>query len=108
MYITFEIKNDTAFTRKGNDLYATKEIDLYTAVLGGDATFDTMDGKIKLKVPPGTQNGTKVRLKNKGFPLYKKEGAFGDLYITYHISIPKDLTAEQKQLFTDLSKLSNE
>ena len=66
---------------------------------------DTLNGKIKLKVPPGTQNGTKVRLKGKGFPVYKQEGHFGDLYITYHVKIPVHLSEQEKKLFTELSKL---
>ena len=65
-----------------------------------------MDGKIKLKVNAGTQNGTKVRLKGKGFPVYKKEGEHGDLYVTWNIKVPTHLTEKQKELFTELSKLS--
>ena len=62
-----------------------------------------MSGKIKLKVQPETQNGTKTRLKGKGFPLYKKEGEFGDLYITYSIKIPTNLTEKQIDLFKQLA-----
>ncbi|HWB25824.1 MAG TPA: J domain-containing protein [Chitinophagaceae bacterium] len=105
LYITFVIANNTKFKRSGDDLYAETEIDLYTAVLGGEAMVDTLDGKVKLKVHAGTQNGTKTRLKGKGFPVYKKEGQFGDLYITYTVKIPTHLTEKQKELFTQLSKL---
>ncbi|PKP26562.1 MAG: molecular chaperone DnaJ [Bacteroidetes bacterium HGW-Bacteroidetes-2] len=106
LYITFNIINTPLFKRVGNDLFITKEIDLYTAVLGGEITLDTLQGKLKLNVSPGTQNGTKVRLKAKGFPLYKKENQFGDLYVTYQVVIPKELNEKQKQLFTELHKLS--
>ena len=105
LLITFVIKNDTPFRRDGNDLYKTENIDLYTALLGGEKTIDTLGGKIKLKVNPGTQNGTKIRLKGKGFPVYKKEGEFGDLYITWNVKLPTHLTEKQKELFTELSKL---
>jgi len=105
LYITFQIEDDPMFKRLGNDLYATSEIDLYIAVLGGENTVDTFNGKVKLKVSAGTQNGTKVRLKGKGFPVYKQEGHFGDLYITYQVKIPVNLTEREKQLFTELSKL---
>jgi curved DNA-binding protein len=105
LYITFQIEDDPMFKRLGNDLYASSEIDLYTAVLGGETTVDTFNGKVKLKVSAGTQNGTKVRLKGKGFPVYKQEGHFGDLYITYQVKIPVNLTEKEKQLFTELSKL---
>lgn len=106
LFITFVITNNTAFKREGNDLYKTEDVDLYTALLGGEKTIDTMSGKIKLKVNPETQNGTKIRLKGKGFPVYKKEGQFGDLYITWEVKLPTHLTQKQKDLFTELSKLS--
>lgn len=103
LYITFVISEDPTFKRVENDLYTTVEIDLYTAVLGGDVMIDTLDGKVKLKVKPETQNNTKVKLKGKGFPVYKKEGSFGDLIITYNVKIPTDLTEKQKALFRELA-----
>ncbi|MBK8611182.1 MAG: J domain-containing protein [Chitinophagaceae bacterium] len=105
LYITFSIAPHPRFKRLGNDLYAAAKIDLYTAILGGDTTFDTLSGKVKLTVKPGTQPGNKIRLKGKGFPVYKKEAEFGDLYITYEIELPVNLTEEQKKLFTELSNL---
>ncbi|TDH24220.1 J domain-containing protein [Segetibacter sp. 3557_3] len=105
LFITFVIADHPSLKRVGNDLYTTVDIDLYTAVLGGEVTIDTLGGKVKIKVPPETQNGTKIKLKGKGFPLYKKEGEFGDLYITYAIKIPTKLTPREKELFTELSKL---
>ena len=106
LYITFKIINNTKFKRDGNDLYANVEIDLYTAVLGGEITVDTLDDKkIKLKVNPGTQNGTRVRVKGKGFPVYKKEDEFGDLFVTYSVKLPVNLSEKQKELFTQLSKM---
>jgi curved DNA-binding protein len=107
LFITFVITNDTAFRREGNDLFKTEDVDLYTALLGGEKTIDTLGGKIKLKVNPETQNGTKMRLKGKGFPVYKQEGQFGDLYITWEVKLPTHLTEKQKDLFTELSKLSS-
>jgi curved DNA-binding protein len=105
LYITFRIAADPVFKRLGNDLYLTLNIDLYTAVLGGDVMVDTLDAKIKLKVKPETQNGTKSRLKGKGFPVYKKDGESGDLFVTYNILIPQHLTMRQKELFEELSKM---
>ncbi len=104
LYITFTIANNTKFKRLENNLYTTVDIDLYTAILGGEIIIDTLNGKVKLKVQPETQNGNKVKLKEKGFPVYKNEGQFGDLYITYNIKIPTNLTDKQKTLFTELSK----
>lgn len=105
LYITFVIEDDPVFKRLNDDLYVTVPLNLYTAVLGGEETIDTLDGKVKLKVKPETQNGTKVRLKGKGFPVYKKEGEAGDLIVTFSISIPTNLTEKQKELFTELSNL---
>lgn len=105
LYITFQIGDDPVFKRSGSDLFATIDLDLYTAILGGEVTIDTLSGKIKLKVPPETQNGTKVRLKGKGFPVYKQEGHHGSLYITYQIKIPTGLSERERELFTELSKL---
>jgi curved DNA-binding protein len=74
-------------------------------VLGGEITIDTLEGKVKLNVKPETQNGSKIKLKGKGFPVYKKEEQFGDLYLTFTIKIPTNLTAKQKTLFAELAKL---
>ena len=104
LFITFSIANHPVFKRLGSDLYATVGIDLFTAVLGGEITIDTLDGKVKLKVAAETQNGTKIKLKGKGVPVYKSEGEFGDLFVTYIVKIPTNLTPKQKELFTELSK----
>lgn len=103
LYIKFSILNDTAFKREGPELYTDAYLDIYTAVLGGEITINTFDGKVKLKVKPGTQNETKVKLKGKGFPVYKKEGLSGDLYVTFKIKIPENLSAKEIELFTQLS-----
>jgi len=102
LYISFFVANHSTFKRLGNDLFAKVDLDIYTAVLGGEITIDTLDGKVKLKVKPETQNGAKVNLKGKGFPVYKNEGQFGDLQISYSIKIPVNLTENQKKLFEEL------
>lgn len=104
LYITFSIANHASIKRLGDNLYTTVDLDLYTAVLGGEFTTGTLDGQVKLKVAPETQNGSKVKLKGKGFPVYKNEGHFGDFIVTWNIIIPTNLTAKQKELFTELSK----
>ncbi|MEI7661637.1 MAG: J domain-containing protein [Bacteroidota bacterium] len=105
LYITFSIENHPGIKRLGNNLFTTADLDLYTAILGGEMTLETLNGKVKLTVKPETQNGSKIKLKGKGFPVYKKEGAFGDFYITWSIKIPEKLTDKQRELFTELSKL---
>jgi curved DNA-binding protein len=104
LYIKFAIPDDAEFKRVGNDLYRSINLELYTAVLGGEITADTLTGKVKLKVAPGTQIGAKVKLKGKGVPIYKKEGQFGDLYLTYNVQLPTTLTGKQKELFEELAK----
>jgi curved DNA-binding protein len=105
LFIEFSIINETSFKRDGSNLYLTKDLDLYKALLGGEIVIDTMDGKVKLKVKPETQNGSKIKLKGKGFPKYKKQGEFGDLFIIFNIIMPTTLSAKEKELFTELSKL---
>ncbi|MDO9510885.1 MAG: J domain-containing protein [Bacteroidales bacterium] len=104
LHITFSVSNDINIKRLGENLYTNVDLDLYTAVLGGEITIKTLNGKVRLKVKPETQNGTKIKLKGKGFPVYKKEGQYGDLQVTYSVKIPSNLTEKQKALFTELSK----
>ena len=105
LYITFVIADDSRYKRKGNDLYVDEEIDLYTALLGGEKIIETLSGKVKVTVSPETQTGTKVRLKSKGFPVYKQDGSFGDLYVQWQIKLPTNLTDQQKELFRTLASL---
>ena len=106
LYIRFSIAGDPLYKRSGDDLYTNMSVDLYTAVLGGEETIDTLHGKIKIAIKAGTQNGSKARVKGKGFPVYKKEGLFGDLYVTSQVQIPAQLSEKQKVLFTELMELS--
>ncbi|MEY8019900.1 DnaJ C-terminal domain-containing protein [Muriicola sp. SD30] len=105
LHIRFSIWNNTKFRRDGDNLYTTVKLDLYKALLGGDILVNTFDGKVKLKVKPETPNGTQVKLKGKGFPVYKKEGKYGDLFITYDIQLPENLSSREKDLFEELAKL---
>jgi len=105
LYIQFTISNHTKFKRDKNNLYASVNLNLYKAMLGGEVTINTFDNKVRLMVKPETQNGTKVKLKGKGFPVYKKDGQFGDLIITFNIKMPTKLSGKEKELFEELAKL---
>ena len=105
LYLTFSITDDARWTREGNDLHMKAQVDLYTALLGGDLTVDTLTGKVKLKIKPETPNGNVVRLKGKGFPIYKQEGQSGDLYVTLEVKLPTNLTEKEKELFKQLQAL---
>ncbi len=83
------------------EMNANVNIDLYTALLGGEIIIQLKDGsKIKLKVKPETQNGAKVRLKGKGYD--RGDGTYGDLIITYNVKLPTNLSARQKELLQEM------
>ena len=105
LYIQFLVSNQSKFKRDKDNLYVTVDLDLYKALLGGELMVDTFNGKVKLTIKPETQNGTKVKLKGKGFPKYKKESEFGDLYITYKIKLPIKLSNEEKELIKQLQTI---
>ncbi len=107
LFITFKILNNTKFKREKDNLYSNVDLDFYTALLGGEITIDTYNGKAKLPIKPETQSGTQVKLKGKGFTKYKKEGEFGDLYITYNIKVPTGLSSKEKELYKELQKLQS-
>lgn len=104
LYITFHFEPHPRFSRKGNDLLMELDIDLYTSILGGKIKVPTLSGPVQVTIKPETPNGNKIRLKGKGYPVYKKK-QFGDLYVTLHIQLPKKLTAKEKELFKQLQAL---
>ena len=108
MYITLRITPEPNYTRKGNDLYIETPVSVYKAILGGEQVIDTLSGSLKIKIKPETKNGTMLRLKGKGFPVYRKEGEAGDLYVKINVQLPENLSAQEKDLFTQLAKLRNE
>ncbi len=106
LYITFRILPDSSFKRVDNDLYTTVTLDLYTAVLGGEVVVEALNERLRLKVKELTQNGARVRLRGKGFPVYKQDGVRGDLIVTYSVMIPKTLSVKERELFLQLKGLS--
>jgi len=104
LYIQIIILPDPRFKRKENDLFTTVETDLYTAVLGGKQTVESLKGPVNIKIPPGTQNGKTFRLKNMGMPDYTHAVVSGDLFVKVNIRIPQKLKPEEKALFEKLRK----
>lgn len=104
LYITFRIEPDKEFTRKGDDLYTTATTDLYTLLLGGEIILPTLSGSVKVNVRPGTQPDSKLRLRGKGFPVYKQEGKQGDLIVTFKLQLPT-LNEEQKELLRKIKEI---
>ncbi len=105
LFVKIKIDPHSSFIRKGDDLYREQQIDLYTAILGGEAIIETLSGKIKMNIAPGTQPGKQLRVKGKGMPVYGTSN-FGDLYVELKIRIPEQLNEEQKQLFEKLKTIS--
>jgi curved DNA-binding protein len=108
LYLTIQIDPDTTYTRKGNDLFMDVPVSMYKAVLGGEHLIDTLSGQLKIKIKPETKNGTVLRLKGKGFPVYRKSGEFGDLYVKIILQIPENLSNKEKELFRQLAQLRDE
>lgn len=104
LYITFHIEPDNLFTRNGDDLYTIAETDIYTLLLGGEAIVPTLDGSARVNIKPGTQADSTLRLRGKGFPVYKKEGSYGDLFVKLKLQLPT-LNEKQKEL---LRKIKDE
>jgi curved DNA-binding protein len=105
VYLVIKVAPDPRFDRKKDNLYTEVEVDLYTAVLGGEVQVLTLTGKVLLQIPAGTQPGQTFRLKNKGMPNLKKNTQRGDLLVTVDVEIPKQLSDEQKHLFNQLKNL---
>lgn len=104
LYLTVNVVEPEGFERKGNDIYQKMPLDLYTAVLGGELTAQTLNGKIKLTIPPETQSGKVFRLTGRGLPQFKKRGKRGDYYLKTDINIPENLTSKEKELFRKLAE----
>jgi len=96
---------DPRFERKGNDLYTDFDLDLYTAVLGGEARVDTPDGQVVLTIPPGTQPGQTFRLAGRGMPHLRNPQNRGDLFARARVTLPRNLTPQQREYFEKLARL---
>lgn len=105
LYLRVKVARDPRFERKGDDLHVTVPVDLYSAVLGGEARVPTLTGDVKLKIPAGSQNGRVFRLRGKGMPELRRPSRHGDLYARIEVRLPTDLTAEQRELFEQLRRL---
>ncbi|OGX87355.1 molecular chaperone DnaJ [Hymenobacter lapidarius] len=105
LLITFRIRPDARYARTGDDLTHDVPVNVYKALLGGEQTVDTLSGSVKITIKPETQNGTRLRLRGKGFPVYKKPGEFGDLYLRLSLALPQHLTPQENELIRQLAAL---
>jgi curved DNA-binding protein len=108
LYITLRIAPDPRFTRQGSDLYVDTPVPVYLAALGGETLVHYPGGQVKIKLKAGTQNGTLLRLKGKGFPVYNQADQHGDLFVKVNLQLPENLTDQEKELFRQLAQLRDE
>ena len=104
LYLIVHVVDDKRFDRQGNDLHTTATIDVFTAILGGEAEVETMEGKVKLNIPAGTQPEQVFRLAGRGMPQLKDTKQKGDLYVKVKVQIPKYLSAKQRELLDEASR----
>ncbi|MCK9612692.1 MAG: J domain-containing protein [Bacteroidales bacterium] len=105
LYIIINLKPHPVFTRKGNDLYCKQPIEITTAVLGGKIQVPSLSGHINITIPPETDNGKTFRLKGAGMPDYEKPSVKGDLFVSVFISVPKNISHEERGLYEKLSQI---
>jgi len=104
LYLLIEVAKDPRFELKGTDLHTDVTIDLYTAVLGGEVTVQTLTGNVVLTIPAGIQPGQTIRLAGRGIPKLNAANDKGDLYAHIKVKIPHNLTPRQKELFQELMR----
>ncbi len=105
LYLNITVKPHPVFRREDDDLRCTIDVDLYTAVLGGEVRVPTLDGDVALKIPAGTNSGKTFRLRGKGMPSARKPKQYGDLLVTTQIQVPQKLNARERELFQELARL---
>lgn len=105
LYLILNIAEDERFERRGDDLHTTAVVDVFTAILGGEADVETLDGRIKLNIPAGTQPGQVFRLAGRGMPRLRDPKNKGDLFVKVKVQIPKYLSSKQRELLEEASKI---
>ncbi len=102
LYLITRVADDAHFERVEDDIYVDLQVDVFTAMLGGEVEAPTMTRPVRMKIRPGTQSGQMLRLAGKGMPKLKTENAFGDLYARVMITVPEHLSHVQRELAEDL------
>jgi curved DNA-binding protein len=105
LLIKVNVMEHPQFTRKGKDLYTKTKVDIFTAILGGQAEIKTLKSSVNVKIPKGTDGGKNIRLKGMGMPAYGNENVKGDLYVTVQLTVPKNLSQTEEQKIKELKKM---
>jgi curved DNA-binding protein len=103
LFLRVRLARHPDFTVEGSDLIHEAKMAPWQAVLGTELEVQTLEGKVRLKIPPGTQAGQKFRLRERGLPT--ASGKRGDLYVVVQINIPRKITARERELWAELAKL---
>jgi len=103
LFITIHIQKHHLYERKGDDLYFDQPLDAYTAILGGKLSVQAIDKPLNINIPAGTDSGKTFRLKGMGMPLEKDATQRGDSYVRVMITVPKHLSAEDRELLSTLA-----
>ena len=105
LYLVVELAGDSTFEADGDDLHTHVTIDVFKAILGGEVEVRTCSGKVVLTVPAGTQPEQVFRVAGRGLPLLKDPKSCGALYVHLKVQVPRNLTAKQKSLLAEATKL---
>jgi molecular chaperone DnaJ len=108
LFLIIKAGTHPVFTRSGDDIYVTVPVSISEAALGAKIEVPTIDGRTQLKIPPGTQTGQKLRLREKGVPSAAREGARGDQIVEVKVVVPKVQDERSKEILRELAKLNPE
>jgi curved DNA-binding protein len=103
LFLRVRLARHPDFTVEGSDLIYETKIEPWRAVLGSELLVPTLEGKVRLKIPPGTQGGQRFRLRERGLPGVS--GKRGDLYVAVQINVPKKITEREREIWSELAKL---
>jgi DnaJ-class molecular chaperone len=104
LYVQVMVREDKRFERRGSNIISKSDIDIATAILGGEINVDTVQGSVRVRVPAGTQSESVIKITGKGAPLVNKKGSKGDHLILIKVLIPKKVSKKQADLIKEFSK----
>jgi len=105
LYLVLDVSPDSAFDRQSDDLHTQIGVDVFTAMLGGEISVDTLSGKVILTIPPGTQPEQVFRLAGRGMPQLKNPQVKGDLFVRIKVQVPRQLSAKKKSLLEEAARV---
>ena len=99
-----EVAPDSTYERQDDDLSRDAKVDAFTALLGGEVTVETLSGDVAVTIPPGTSSGKRIRLRGKGMPKLSTNNEHGDLYLRIMLTVPRELSAEDRKALEKIAK----